>query len=106
MIRANHDQDYEHHERIIENVGAKRRLNVLRINYIWLIIGTLEVLFGLRFLLKLIAANPVAPFARLVYNFSYLFLRPFDGLAAPPLVDGIILEVPTLIAMFVYALIG
>jgi hypothetical protein len=60
----------------------------------------------LRVLLKLMAANPNNPFASAVYGLSYLFVWPFVGLTVTPAVEGIVLEIPSLIAMLVYALLA
>jgi hypothetical protein len=99
--------DYEHHEKIVENVGAARRQNVNRlVQFIWLVFGVLEALIGLRFFLMLIAANPASSFARLVYNFTDLFMLPFSGLTGSPSLGGMVLEIPALIAMFIYALLA
>ena len=57
-------------------------------------------------LLKLIAANPNNPFAYMVYAFTDLFLWPFNGLTIAPSFGGIVLEIPAIIAIFVYALVG
>jgi hypothetical protein len=73
---------------------------------IWLFFGILEGLIGLRVFLKLIAANPENPFARFIYAVTDLFLWPFFGLTVTPAAEGIVLEIPSLIAMLVYALIG
>ncbi len=73
---------------------------------IWLLLGILEGLLALRFLLKLIAANPGSPIAVFIYNFSGLFLGPFTGLTITPAAGGIVLEISTLIAMLIYALVG
>ena len=73
---------------------------------IWLLLGILEVLLVLRFALKLIAANPDSPIAAAIYGFTGLFLFPFAGLTATPAVGGMVLEISTLIAMAVYALIA
>jgi hypothetical protein len=73
---------------------------------VWLFLGILEALFALRFVLKLIAANPSNSFAVLVYGFTNLFLFPFAGLTATPSAGGMVLEISTLIGMLVYGLIG
>ena len=73
---------------------------------IWLLAGLLEAMLGLRVFLKLIAANPANAFARFLYEMTALFLRPFVGLVTDPAVDGMVLELHTLIAMIVYALIA
>jgi YggT family protein len=73
---------------------------------IWLLFGVLESLIGLRVVLRLIAANPGNPFAVLVYKMSYVFVWPFMGLTRTPSANGAVLEISSLIAMFVYALVG
>jgi YggT family protein len=84
-----------------ERVGLAQKLSQL----IWLLGGLLQAVLGLRFLLKLIAANPSSPFADLVYSFTDLFLLPFQALVATPSTDqGMVLEITTLIAMLVYGL--
>jgi hypothetical protein len=89
---------------------ARRRAKELRYRLakteqiIWLIVGVLEGLFGIRLVLKLIAANPEAGFAQLIYGFTAVFLVPFTNLTENPSAGGSVLEVTTLIAMLVYAL--
>lgn len=71
---------------------------------VWLLFGLLEALIALRILLKLIGANAANPFASLVYSLSGLFLWPFFGLTGTPAANGMVLEIPSVIAMVVYAL--
>jgi hypothetical protein len=73
---------------------------------VWLAVGLLEAALGLRFLLKLIGANAANPFASLLYGITGAFLAPFAGLTRTPAAAGMVLEVSTLIAMLVYALLG
>lgn len=81
-------------------------LRVKRItNGVWLLAGILEGLIGLRFFLKLIAANPNNPFAGIIYNLTEPFLFLFTGLTATPSFEGSVFEIHALIAMLVYALV-
>ena len=97
----------EHRERSVHDVGAEQRLNILRVSQVvWLFVGIAEVLIGMRVLLKLIGANPANDFAGFVYNFAGVFLAPFFGLTGSPSSGGMVLEIPSLIAMLVYALLG
>jgi hypothetical protein len=73
---------------------------------VWLFLGILEGLLALRFVLKLIAANPDSPIAGVIYGFTNLFLLPFSGLTATPSAGGMVLELSTMIAMVVYGLIA
>lgn len=85
----------------------KRQYNLARITQvIWLVTGVLESLFTIRVLLKLMAANAAAGFATFIYNMTAVFLTPFFGLTATPSANGSVLEIPTLIAMVVYALLA
>jgi YggT family protein len=98
---------YEHHEKIVEDAEAARRQNIDRlVQFIWLVFSILEAALGLRFFLKVIAANSASPFAHLMYTLTNLFLWPFAGLTSSPAAGGMILEIPDLIAMTVYALLA
>jgi uncharacterized protein YggT (Ycf19 family) len=66
----------------------------------------LNGLIGLRFLLKLMAANPNNPFAQLVYFITTPFLWLFQGITYTPTLGGIQIEFFSLIAIVVYSLIG
>jgi hypothetical protein len=84
----------------------QRQFSFRATQLIWLGLGLLEALLGLRFLLKLVAANADNPFASLLYGVTGAFLAPFAGLTGTPASGGMVLEVSTLIAMVVYALLG
>lgn len=97
----------ERRERIVHDFVAERRAALLKLSQlVWLVVGIVEALIGLRVLLKLAAANPNNPFADFVYDASSLFLGPFFGLVSNPSTNGLVLEVSSLIAMIVYALAG
>lgn len=77
------------------------------------IIGLIQLAFvilngmiGLRFLLKLMAANPANPFAQLVYFFTEPFLWPFRGITYTPTFGGVEIEFFSLIAILVYFLLA
>lgn len=96
-----------HRDRTVRDVGAERQQSLLRVSQIiWLIIGIIEVLIGLRVVLKLIGANAANDFASFIYNAAGVFLAPFFGLTGSPASGGSVLEIPSLIAMLVYALLG
>jgi hypothetical protein len=73
---------------------------------VWLLFGILEAMIALRFGLKLIGANPNSPIAVFIYGFTSLFLLPFKGLTGTPAAGGMVLEISSLIALGVYALIA
>ena len=92
-------------EQMTYDVAAERRLVFYQVTRVmWTILGLIEILLGLRFVLKLIAANAESGFGALIYGVSGVFTAPFAGLVTTPASGGNILEVTTLIAMGVYAL--
>jgi len=84
---------------------TERRLVFYQVTRVmWTILGLIEILLGLRFLLKLIAANAESGFGALIYGISGVFIAPFAGLVSTPASGTNVLEVNTLIAMVIYAL--
>jgi hypothetical protein len=76
-------------------------------NVIYIVLAVLEGLIAIRFVLKLLAANPEAGFATLVYGVTAPFLAPFVGLLGNPAsTAGNQFEVTSLVAMAVYALVA
>ena len=92
-------------EQVTRDVAAERRLIFAQVTrVVWAVLGLLEILLGLRFVLKMIAANAASGFGSLIYGASGMFTAPFAGLVSTPASGGNVLEVTTLIAMAVYAL--
>ena len=87
--------------------GTERRVFTFKATQVvWLLLSIFEALLALRFVLKLIGANPASPFAVALYGFTGLFLYPFAGLIGTPAMGDMVLEISTLIAMLVYGLIA
>ena len=87
----------------------KRKYGVAKVmDYLQWVLLALELLFGLRFVLKLIGADPNNPFAEALYKFTGFFLYPFHGIVPSTTIgpngNGVI-EWSTLIGMAVYALV-
>lgn len=86
---------------VISEENLRRLIGLIQLAF-----GVLEGLIGLRFMLKLMAANPANPFASLIYFVTTPFLWMFQGLTRTPSFEGIEIEFFSLVAMVVYALIG
>jgi hypothetical protein len=72
---------------------------------IYYIFGIIEAIIAIRFVLKLIAANPTNPFTQGVYGVSWVFDFPFSGIVANLNIGaGATIEFFSLIAILVYAL--
>ena len=99
--------DHVHEQQVVENVNLEYRETIYKISQlIWLLFGGLEALLGIRVILMLIGANPGNWFTAFVYQLSELFLWPFQNLIANPTFQNMTLEVTSIIAMIVYALLG
>ena len=97
----------EHAEAAAYDPYASRRGAVVKlIDAIYLLFGILEILLLVRFLLKAFAANAQAEFAAFVYNITAPFLVPFAGLFGTPQAGANVLEVHTIVALIVYALVA
>ena len=106
-VQVTQEPGYVRRQEVVENTAAARSEGVMKLTqFIYLAFGVLEGLIVLRIVLKLIAANPTNPFAILVYSFTDLFLWPFYGLTAAPGFNGMVLEIPSIIALIVYALLA
>jgi hypothetical protein len=73
---------------------------------IWFLLTLLEIILGLRFLFRLLAANSYNGFVSGLYSFTYIFIAPFVGIFGNPGLKAHVFEVSTLIAMIIYALIA
>ena len=87
----------------------KRKYGVAKVmDYLQWVLLALELLFLLRFVLKLIGADPYNAFAQALYKFTGFFLYPFLGIVPSTTIgpngNGVI-EWSTLIGMAVYALV-
>ena len=87
---------------------AGRRATSIKITRaIYLIFGLIEALLAIRFVLKALSANAEAGFAQLIYGLTGPLVAPFIGLfGTPQAPSGAVLEVHTLIALAIYALVA
>ena len=74
---------------------------------VWFIAGVLLVLLAFRFALVLLGANSANGFANFIYTTSHPFAVPFFGIFSYSIKYGVSrVELSTLVAMVVYALIA
>ena len=79
---------------------------VLAQRIIWFIIGVINTLIGLRFILLLFGANRDVPFTDFIYSISEPLVAPFAGIFGQPEYGKAVLELSSLFAMLIYTLIG
>src|SRR6266851_7926860 len=79
--------------------------NTRAIQAVWWIVGFVDVLIAIRFVLKLFGANP-APFVRFMYDVTWPLVAPFHGIFNTVQESRSVLEPESLVAIAIYALIG
>lgn len=83
---------------------------VMATNVVWFFVGLIEVILGLRFIFKILGANPASGFISFLYSVSGFLSAPFDnifGVKATATQQGIsVFEPSILVAMLVYLLLG
>jgi YggT family protein len=93
-------------EQSVRDVAAEQRMVVFQATrLIWAVLALLEIMLGLRFMLKLVGANADSGFGSFVYGTTGLFVKPFANLVSTWTSGASILEVNTLVAMAIYALV-
>jgi len=87
--------------------AGRRAMSIKLTRAIYFIFGLIEALLLIRFVLKALGANAEAGFAQLVYGITGPLVAPFLGLfGTPQAASGATLELHTLIALVVYALVA
>jgi uncharacterized protein (TIGR02271 family) len=98
---------YERREDRVVDPTAGTRVFLSRLAaFIYLMFGILIAMIGVRIILLLIGANPASGFASFIYGVTNPFLAPFFGLTNTPPAAAGVLEIPSIIAMFVYAFVA
>ncbi len=79
-------------------------------NLVWYVVGFILVLLALRFVLKLLGANPESGFVNFIYAITNLLTAPFDNIFGVVRATAgevrSVFEPSILVAAAVYALIG
>jgi hypothetical protein len=86
---------------------ANKRVTAYRvIQLVYVVFGLIEGLIAIRFVLKALGANPSAGFAQFIYGITAPLVAPFYGLFGNPAAQGSVLEVHSIVALIVYALLA
>jgi hypothetical protein len=73
---------------------------------IYYIFGVIEAFIAIRFILKLLAANPDSAFTQVIYNISWVFVFPFNNVVPNTTSGGSTFEWFSIIAIVVYSLVS
>ncbi|WP_411954666.1 YggT family protein [Alkalibacillus sp. S2W] len=72
-----------------------------------ILVWIVQILLGLRIILKLFGASESAPFVEWIYQTSAPLLFPFEGIFPSKVLDGIyVIEFSAIFAVLVYTLVG
>lgn len=83
------------------------RLVHITTNLINVFVSAVLAVLGLRFVLRLFGANQDTTFVSWLYETSAVLLEPFRGIFTPQTFENnVVLELSTLFAMIVYAIVG
>jgi hypothetical protein len=107
-VRNTDGQQVESRAEYVEDKNVKRANLLYWITrVVYFVLGVLEVIMGLRFIFRLLGANQDSSFALFLYNLSYIFVSPFNGIFNDQNIGKVsVFEVSTLVAMLLYALIA
>lgn len=94
-----------------KKIPDRKSIATKMIELVYLLLIILESVLGLRFIFRLLGANPDNPFIQFLYQATLVFTYPFTTLFQSPIQNNISvsmyrLEFTTLVAMGVYALIA
>jgi uncharacterized protein YggT (Ycf19 family) len=84
-----------------------RRLAAYRLTQlIYWVFGLIEGLIAIRLILKALGANPSAGFSQFIYNITAPLVAPFINLFSNPSYGTSVLELSSIVALIVYALVA
>ena len=86
--------------------AERRQAGYRLVQAIYLIFGIIEALLVIRVVLRALGANPTAGFAQFVYGVTAPLLAPFVGLFGSPQAGCSVLEIHSIFALVVYALVA
>lgn len=86
--------------------SSKMSSIVLAQRIVWFIVGVVNVMIALRFVLLLLGANPDAGFTDFIYSTSAPLVAPFVGIFGEPAYGKSVFEISSLLAILVYVLVG
>lgn len=97
--RGQTEQSVTHSER-------RRPPEAIAIDFVWFVFGAIGIVIALRFVLRLLGANPDAGFVRIIYGLSAPFMAPFEAVFPTQAVEGAVFDWSALLAILIYLLIA
>lgn len=86
---------------------GENRMGAARlVQAVTLVFGVIIALVAIRFVLLALGANPDAGFTSFIYSVTGPLVRPFEGIFGAPDTGNTVIDVASLVAIVVYALIS
>src|SRR5262249_16625161 len=99
--------DYDRVDAVAYDPYEGRRLAGYRLTQIiYWVFGLVEGLILVRLILKALGANQTAGFAQFIYGITGPLVAPFAGLFGNPAYQNSVLELTSIVALVVYALVA
>ena len=73
---------------------------------IWWVVGLIDTLIAIRFLLKMFGANTTSAFVRFMYELTAPLVAPFHGIFNTASQGRSVLEPESIVAVIIYTLVG
>jgi len=100
-------QEVDHVESVAYDPYEGRRLAAYRLTQmIYWVFGLIEALIAIRLILKVLGANQTAGFAQFIYGITAPLVAPFVNLFSSPAYGNSVLELSSIVALVVYALVA
>ena len=100
-------QEVDHLDTLAYDPFEGRRIAGYRLTQlIYWVLGLVEGLILVRMILKVLGANPAAGFAEFIYGITAPLVAPFVGLFSNPSYQTSVLELSSIVALIVYALVA
>lgn len=100
-------QQVDQYDAVAYDPYEGRRLAGHRVTQlIYWVFALIEGLIAVRLILKALGANQTAGFAQFIYGITAPLVAPFVGLFNNPSFQGSVLELSSIVAMIVYALVA
>jgi len=99
--------DVERYDTVAYDPFEQRRVAAFRMTQlVYWIFGLVEGLIAVRLILKALGANPSAGFAQFIYGITTPLVGPFLNLFSNPSYQNSVLELSSIVALVVYALLA
>jgi uncharacterized protein YggT (Ycf19 family) len=92
-------------------IQAQSVVNPIRLRFrgaqvVWYLLGVIEIILFLRFVLKFIGANQAAGFTQFIYAISYPFAGAFANVVSPSRIGNSVIDWSILGAIIIYGLVA